>query len=283
MSRLDHIVARAIRATMMVDTAAMRFDRIRSAVVTRFASDTVLDAYNALTYDAAPVYQAGSEVFRQGLFNWEQEMIAAAFPEPPAKVLVGGAGGGREAFALSAKGYDVAAFDPSPGLARSMIDHAPPGGRVEPLIGRYEDLPRLCRAADSVPVDLAAGPPYQAAVFGWTSYSHIRTRATRVTALRAMAALTAGPVAVSFFLARPRLEHRPGRARRIASALGFQSNGDAFTPFIGFYHYSSASDIQSEVAEAGLEIVHASYDDLDGRWPYLVLRRQGSSPEVADR
>ena len=40
----DRLLARAIRATMVVDTAARRFDRVRSALVTRFASESVLDA-----------------------------------------------------------------------------------------------------------------------------------------------------------------------------------------------------------------------------------------------
>jgi hypothetical protein len=268
----NRLLARAIRATMVVDTAARRFDRVRSAFVTRFASESVLDAYNELTYDATPVYEAGSPSFRQGLFNWEQEMIACAFPKTPGTVLVGGAGGGREAFALAALGYAVVAFDPSAGLARSMAREAHTSGRVEALIGRYEDLPRLVNARDGTDVDLRARAPFDAAMFGWTSYSHVRTSAARIAALRAFRELTNGPMVVSFFLARQGPPRQPGRARRIARALGFRSNGDSFTPYIGFYHHSTAAEIEDEARQAGLELSHACYDDLDGRWPYLVLR-----------
>jgi hypothetical protein len=279
----DRLLARAIRATMVVDTAARRFDRVRSALVTRFASESVLDAYNQLTYDATPVYEAGSTSFRQGLFNWEQEMIALAFPKAPGTVLVGGAGGGREAFALAALGYGVVAFDPSAGLARSMAREAHTTGRVDALIGRYEDLPRLVSARDGTEVDLRARSPFDAAMFGWTSYSHVRTSAARIAALRVFGELTNGPVVVSFFLARQGPPRQAGRARRIARALGFRPNGDSFTPYIGFYHHSTAAEIEDEVRQAGLELSHACYDDLDGRWPYLVLRASSaSSAEVAE-
>ena len=279
----DRLLARAIRATMVVDTAARRFDRVRSTLVTRFASESVLDAYNELAYDATPVYEAGSASFRQGLFNWEQEMIALAFPKAPGTVLIGGAGGGREAFALAALGYAVVAFDPSAGLARSMAREGHANGRVDALMGRYEDLPRLVRVRDGTQVDLRALAPFDAAMFGWTSYSHMRTSDARIAALRIVGQLTKGPVVISFFLARQGPPRQPGRARRVARALGFRPTGDAFTPYIGFYHHSTAAEIEDEARRAGLDLTRACYDDLDGRWPYLVLRARGAvSAEVAD-
>ena len=49
MSRLlTQLGARAIRASMLVDRALNRYDRIRSFLVTCAASDDVLDAYNDL-------------------------------------------------------------------------------------------------------------------------------------------------------------------------------------------------------------------------------------------
>jgi hypothetical protein len=208
-------------------------------------------------------------------------MIGLAFPRPPGTVLVGGAGGGREAFALAALGYGVVAFDPSAGLARSMGREAHATGCVDALIGRYEDLPRLVSARDGSEVDLRARAPFDAAMFGWTSYSHVRTSEARVAALRVFGELTNGPVVVSFFLARQDQPRHQRRTRRIAQALGFRSNGDSFTPYIGFYHHSTAAEVEHEVRQAGLELSHACYDDLDGRWPYLVLRAStASSAEV---
>ena len=82
-----------------------------------------------------------------------------AFPDPPGRVLIGGAGGGREAFALAARGYEVVAFEPSADLARSMVQHPPAGISVEALIGRYEDLPSLTSAATGARVDLRLQGP----------------------------------------------------------------------------------------------------------------------------
>jgi hypothetical protein len=52
---LSRAGARLIRATFLLDRAYLAVDRARSALVTAFASDAVLAAYNDLTYGATPV------------------------------------------------------------------------------------------------------------------------------------------------------------------------------------------------------------------------------------
>lgn len=274
MSRsLARLAARAIRLTALVDVAYRRFDSTRSMIVARFAPEAVLEAFNDLTYGATDVYRPDASVYRSGLFNWEAEAWSRAFPAAPGRVLVGGAGGGREAFALAERGYEVVAFDPSARLVASMAAHAavpPPGtGRVEALLGRYEDLPVLRAAGDaSVRVDLRERPAFDAALLGWTSYSHIRQAAERVRALRQMAALTSGPMLVSFYLGRDARPSVP--RRRLIRRLGF-SGRDRFTTHVGFYHLSTAEELRAEAREAGLNVVIEVLDDSDGRWPYLVL------------
>jgi hypothetical protein len=95
-TRGPRLLARIIRLSTVVDRAARRFDQIRSVLITHWASPSVLDAYNDLAYERTPVYRAGTPQFRHTLFNWETEAIAGAFPDPPGRVLIGGAGGGRE-------------------------------------------------------------------------------------------------------------------------------------------------------------------------------------------
>ena len=92
-SRGPRLLARIIRLSTVVDRAARRFDQIRSVLITRWASPSVLDAYNDLAYERTPVYRAGTPQFRHTLFNWETEAIAGAFPDPPGRLLIGGAGG----------------------------------------------------------------------------------------------------------------------------------------------------------------------------------------------
>jgi hypothetical protein len=269
--RLASLAARAIRATSLVDTAYRRFDSLRSRLITRFAPDAVLDAFNDLTYGVTGVYRPDASNYRSELFNWEQAAFARAFPAPPARVLIGGAGGGREAFALAARGYDVVAFEPSPRLAAAMSAHD--GGAVRAFVGRYEDLPDLKTPGGSEVVSLRDLPPFDAALFGWASYSHIRHRAARVVALRAVGAITAGPLIVSFYLVNEKSVQRTSRLRKLATAIGLGGGADHFTTHVGFYHLSSPEELRAEAAEAGLDIVHECYDSSDGRWPYIVLRR----------
>jgi hypothetical protein len=171
-------------------------------------------------------------------------------------VLIGGAGGGREALALAANGYHVTAFEPSVRLARSMAAAASAEGRdVGTFVGRYEDLPLLFPCdADSPPVRLDSLGSFDAGVLGWTSYSHIRTGARREEALRAMAAACRGPVLLSFFPATSE-----GR--------------DAFSTSIGFYHRSDENEIRRAAERAGLHVWYLTMEDMDGRWPYAVVAR----------
>jgi hypothetical protein len=274
---LARLAARAIRVTGTIDAAYRRFDSARSMVVARFAPDAVLDAFNDITYGATDVYRPDAPIYRSGLFNWEGEAIARAFPPAPGRVLVGGAGGGREAFTLADQGYDVVAFDPSERLVASMAAHAAAmgagrrSGRVHALLGRYEDLPRLQEGGATSPaVDLREWPRFDAALFGWASYSHLRHRQQRILALKQVSVLTSGPVLVSFYLGRGTAPRT--RRGELARRLGFDGL-DRFTTHVGYYHLSTPDELRQEVREAGLQIVIESLDDSDGRWPYLVLRR----------
>ena len=260
---------------MLVDRGLNYFDRLRSLVVSSLASDAVLAAYNDMAYGATAVYDASAPQFRGQLFNWEVEMVRA-FPAPPGSVLVGGAGGGREAFELSARGYAVTAFEPSRVLARSMRDRAAStGAAVRVLVGRYEDLPVL-QTLDGLTIDLGDGPPFAAALLGWTSYSHIRRSRERTAALAGFARLTAGPIFASFF--RTRADKTAAHAVSAwTTRRGWRDDGDRFSPNIGFFHESTIAQIDQEIAAAGLVRVGLSENDGDGYWPWFAAAR----PEIA--
>jgi hypothetical protein len=274
---LTHLGARAIRASMLVDRALSRYDRLRSFLVTCAATDGVLDAYNDLVYGATKVYDASAPEFRERLFNWEAELVQRVFPPPPGRVLVGGAGGGRETFELISRGYAVAAFEPSDVLARSMADRAATSGHpVEVFLARYQDLPMLRRVGTDQVVDLRCGGRFDAAMLGWSSFSHIRHRHDRILTLQRFAEVTDGPVVASFFLRRD--TNRPRhKLSQWAGRLGLRAHGDRFTPHIGFFHQSSADELEAEVADAGLVQVAVSYNDTDGYWPWIAVAR----PDVA--
>lgn len=278
MSRIplpDRLIARVIHATVLVDRAYKLFDRARSALVARLAPDGALARLNDLAYNARTIYSSESSSFKATLFNWEEEALAGRLPAPPARILVGGAGGGREAFALCARGYDVVAFEPSASLAEGLSRPRPDGRVVAGYRARYEDLPWLAGVPGGpAGTRIDALPRFQAAVLGWASYSHIRTAGQRAAALRALADVTDGPILISFYPAPAGTGRPPAGIRRWLDRIGLWSPTDRFTPFVGFYHLATREEIAAEAEGAGLRLLHLSEDDSDGRWPYAILARR---------
>ncbi len=273
MTVLGRLAVRIVRASLVVDRAQRLFDRVRSTLVARFASDEFLEAYNDLAYRRHADYVVGSGRFRAELFHWEEDMAARNFPPPPCRLLVGGAGGGREVYAWARLGYQIVAFEPSRALARSIAAESAGDPGIGVWLGRYEGLPCLQELEGGATVDVAALGPFAAVVLGWPTYSHIRRRSVRVATLARLGALTDGPVALSFFLDKQRDLRATGTLQRLTRRLGISRPGDTFSPHIGFHHWSTEEEIGAEIREAGLTIVDASYDDRDGRWPWIVARR----------
>ena len=256
---LTRLLARTVWATRLIDRLYGKFDVLRSRLVLRLGSDAFFDAFNDVAYGGQAAYTPGSVAFRTELFPWESRALAAHFPKPPAAVLIGGAGGGREALALERRGYHVVAFEPAAPLARALAGAVRNDPRdIDVLVGRYEDLPLLRRLDGSgAVVDLRQRSRFDAAVMGWASFSNIRSDAGRVHALRQMAALTDGPILFSYF---SYLEERTAsRSRR-----------ESFAMQVGFFRQLTEAETRDLIAEAGLEIMHHQHDG----WPCAVVRRR---------
>jgi len=269
------VSARAVHATRAIDRAYYRGDRLRSLLVLAFCSDAFLDEYGRLAYDRGAAYNAASTEFRTGLFEWEKEAIGRFFPPPPAKILVGGAGGGREPYALVEKGFTVVAFDPAPVLVSSMQARARRDypERLQAYRGCYEDLPFLGGSDDASRVDLRQWAPFDAAILGWGSFTHLLTDAGRVDTLTRVGQLTDGPILVSYHpsnqLAPPPSGWGPiaalrRRARRRGAA--------AFTPGTGYVRFLRRDEIEAMTQEAGLELVFLDHAQM---WPYAIVRPSG--------
>ena len=266
---LTRLGARLLRATVLIDRAYQRFDRARSLTVLAGASDGLLEAYGRRVFDQSPTFRAGSGSFRQGLFAWEERAIGECFPPPPARLLVGGAGGGRESLALVARGYRVVAFDPAGVLVRSHCEaaRALPDGALRAHCASYADLPGLPATAQFPACDLASEPPFDAAILGWTSLSHILTDDGRVEALVRMARVTRGPLLVSYF-GRPDAP-APAAGRLCAIKARALRRGPAmFTVALGFARLISDEDLCDFAARAGLRIARL---DHASEWPHAIL------------
>lgn len=269
---------RLIRATFLLDRAYARLDRLRSSVILALASDSVLDQFNDWVYSRADAYRPGTTSFRRQLHPWEEDVISRLFPRPPARILVGGAGAGREPLALAGRGYAVVAFEPARPLAEAMTQQAEAEAQSEQLtvlLGSYEDLPRLTRLADGSPVMAETGGPYHAAILGWGSFSHIRTESLRVRTFETFARLTAGPILVSFSVVRPG-DAAPSRPRsvlgRMAARRGRQPV-DRFNPLFGFEHPVNENEIVALAGRAGLKVVELRFAAAESLAPYAVFAR----------
>ena len=62
-------------------------------MVSALASDEILDRYNEIAYGGTSRYQPDSGAFRARLFPFEEAAFEQFFPKPPARILIGGAGG----------------------------------------------------------------------------------------------------------------------------------------------------------------------------------------------
>lgn len=268
--------ARLLLATKWLDRAQLLFDRVRSEIVASLASDEVLDRFNDLVYSRAEGYDPSSPGFRSYLFPWEEQVIDRYFPAPPARVLVGGGGSGRETFALLERGYEVTMFDPSEGLLRLMSNGLRPGSPVEVYLGAYETLPMLRGVDPQAGVrDLQELERFDAAMLGWGSFSHVRTTGRRIHALRSFGHVTDGPIVVSFLQMGSRDRRLPRSLARLRDHLRVRrgrTRGDAFSIYIGFYHVFSEAEFRTLADEAGLEVAHLSEERES--WPHGVLLRR---------
>jgi hypothetical protein len=252
--------ARIIWASRVVDRAFGRFDRLRTRIVAARAGDAFYDAYNDIAFSGQAMYRPGSDVFRDDLFPWEREAVKAWFPAPPATVLIGGAGGGREALALARRGYAVTTFDPALGLVASFEQHHSDATHpIAAFAGRYEDLPLVRDPRDgAAAVDLSQRGRFDAAIFGWASYSNLRSETTRVAALRAMGRLTAGPMLLSYF-------------PHLGDSADAHSRRGSFTVKVGYFRNLTEHEVRGEIEAAGLDVLWLLHDT---GWPRAIVRRR---------
>ena len=184
---------------------------------------------------------------RRGLHDWEREALERFFGGRR-RIVVTGAGGGREVLALLGLGYDAVGYEPNPGLVEFGAGLLERDGHLE----RLRHVDRDAWPRDSGPCD--------GIVVGWGSYMLIRGRERRVEFLReARARLEPGaPLLLSFFprTGRPaylRLVALVGNAvRRVRRAPPLEF-GDAMER--NYVHYFDRPEIASELDEAGFDLV----------------------------
>jgi len=246
------LLARTVYATMLIDHGYRVFDRVRSRMVLACASEEFYETINDFSYGGQDCFRPGSKSFLSSLFPFEERAISRYFPSPPAIVLIGGAGGGREALVLARRGYRIVAFDPISSLITALArvcGELP----IETFVGRYEQLPMVSSLGHAaVKVDLRPRGPFAAAILGWASFSNLRSDQHRVETLKQFGDLTDGPILVSYFP---------------SSVEGSRAQ---FSPNLGYYQPFSSTEFRALVERAALNIIYL--EDRPDSWGHAVVQ-----------
>ena len=192
-----------------------------------------------------------------GLSDWERAMFDQYLPKPPANILVGAAGSGREARALAGRGYQIMAFDP----CAELIDQA---RRIDApalsyLVGSYEDL---VQDGSSFSAAVSAQAPYDAVLLGWGSLSHVSRAQVRIELFRTLSRLSSGPILASWLPQSART--RPSRSQRFGARLGrlvsreriLIDPRDSTVPHAGYAHLFDLAELEDLARATGYRFVN---------------------------
>lgn len=191
---------------------------------------------------------------RRGLFGWERSAVERYFTERT-RVVIAGAGGGREALALVEQGFDVVAFDPDERLIEEC--------RRRLTAAEAQKLTLLTSAPNAVPAISDAS--FDAGIVGWGVLGHMTSEGARASFLRCFAALLkpGAPVLISFHL-RPSQSRtdllRHGIAKSVAAVtFGRKPQvGDRFRieSTASFLHLFTPEEAKAEIEASGFSIAH---------------------------
>lgn len=191
---------------------------------------------------------------RRGLLDWERAAIEAFFP-PRSKVVIAAAGGGREALAIVAQGFEVLAFDPDEKLVEESRKRvgAEAGQRLTVMTASPNTVPAI------------AGATFDAGIVGWGALTHMTSSQARAEFLRAFAATLkpGAPALISFHLRPPRSRSdslRETLARGVA-AITFGRKpqpGDRFRieETASFLHLFTPEEVKAEIEASGFVVTH---------------------------
>jgi hypothetical protein len=231
------------------------------------------EAINQIVYSGKDIYLPGGSIFEEGLLEWERIAFTAPPFPPSGRILLGGAGGGRELHGLCGMGFDVVAFEPSERLcegARQIVSAYPKSTVVR---ASYVDL---VTAAEQRTGPLAAhvlNTVFDAVLFGLASFNYIFTESDRQALLRATRSIAPkAPLLFSFVpqsTESGRLDRLRPAIRSLFALLRAPSPrcpGDSFTSHTGFIHNLTLSEVRAAADRSGYRIAYC---------------RQGNPPHVA--
>ena len=168
-------------------------------------------------YDFYPGYMAVGD----RLHRWEEAWFERHMPKPPARILVGACGTGREAIALCERGYRVDALEPA---AEFVVESRRRlGGRASVTQLSYEQLTAAVLGGVQAPGAPLHACRYDAVLLGCGSLTHVLDRTEQRRLMQALNVLCpSGPILASFFCKDDAAYEQPrnGRAIKIGRRFG---------------------------------------------------------------
>lgn len=238
-----------------------------------------------LFYLTTMVYNAKKGNENKGLFEWESEWFENDLPDPPARLLVGGAGAGREVKVLIKKGYYIVAFDPAARYVEKAKQENTEKNCLAYLTGSYEDLLNEHSGNSTMNQAVHTYGPYDAVILGWGSFTHISETHMRVALLQKLKQLCPqGPVLISFWMR----ENSEATGRKKAFKLGYRighhfnkrgekmtdlpSEGDDITLHAGYGHFFSMPEIKQLVEASHYHFVENPKVSYLKHFPHITIR-----------
>jgi len=271
--------ARLVYSTIVGDrflrNALKTYKQVRAALVLGFLSDSAIQRLGILGYAETKSYGLREDLSWPELNDWEVSFLDRYLSAPPGRVLVGGAGAGREPYHLAKMGYDIVAFDPNPTFVEMMRRDIPAGLPVRSYQASYEDLPLLAPAtSQEQAADLTTMPPFDAAILGHSSFSHILDDANLLRTLKLLACVVTGPILISF-TSRDSVADTPNsRLDRWLRRLPGRNQDPTigFRLEIGAYRQFIAQEMIELCTSAGLYIIELRVKKHFSHSSYVVVR-----------
>ena len=213
------------------------------------------------------------------LHAWELPWFDRRLPPAPSRVLVAGAGAGREAAALVAAGYAVDCLEPAPYLAQRCGEVIGAAGDV--VAATHEQFAHAVLERSGTALCPIADRTYDAVLLGWGSFSHVLLPADRARVLEAYGrCCPAGPLLASFTLApygsesaTPRgfadlMGRSVGRGLRRLRRPGPGQPHEFFSSWMGFTHRFSRDELEGLAVSAGRVL---AWDAQLGEYPHATF------------
>jgi hypothetical protein len=263
------------RWILRIDRARGRAHRAlgvaRDEMLCALLDDRERAALTAEIYSQHQTFLPGGQTFRGGLFKWEEHALAHPLFPKQGRILIGGAGGGREMVALCERGYEVVAFEPSDLVSGAIESAARIGPHARALRGSYADLIEAVERG-SGPLGSIGSLEHDAVVLGWASFAFVTAQDERNALLRALRRVCPnGPVLMSFLPNKEQSRSLGERWRpRLRRALRTSAPPELrFLVGNGFVMLASAAQIEDLAARNGYRV--ASCEEGVEAWSALLV------------